>query len=109
MSLLFFIFGRVILMIESKFQASLIKELKIRFPGCIVLKSDPNYMQGIPDILVLYNDKWASLECKKDSKATKRPNQQYYVDTMERMSFSRFIFPENREAVLNELEQAFKS
>ena len=54
-------------MLENKFQANLIKELKERFPGCIVMKNDPTYIQGIPDLLVLHKDKWASLECKAES------------------------------------------
>lgn len=94
---------------ENKFQSELIKELKLRFPDCIVVKNDPNYIQGIPDLLILWNDKWAALECKKDSKATHRPNQNYYVEKMNNMSFSAFIYPENREVILNDLEQAFKS
>lgn len=95
--------------LERDFQAKLIKELKQRFEGCIVMKNDSSYIQGIPDLLVLYNDRWASLECKKSSKASKRPNQQYYVDKMNDMSFSRFICPENKREVLDELERAFKS
>jgi hypothetical protein len=94
---------------ESDFQASLIKELKKIFVGCIVMKLDSSYIQGIPDLLVLYKDKWASLECKKFAGAKKRPNQDYYVGLMNEMSFSRFIYPENKEEVLNELQQAFKS
>jgi len=94
---------------ESEFQAGLLKELKQRFPGCMVLKNDPNYIQGIPDLLVLYKDKWASLECKKSSTATKRPNQEYYISKMNDMSFSRLIFPENKEEILDELSQSFKS
>ncbi len=62
-------------MLENKFQANLIKELKKRFPGCIVMKNDPTYIQGIPDLLVLHNDKWAALECKKSAGAKKQPNQ----------------------------------
>ena len=96
-------------MLESKFQAELIKELNERFPGCIVLKNDPNYIQGIPDLLVLYKKKWASLECKKSANEKPRPNQPYYVDKMNEMSFSSFIYPENKEEVLNELQSAFKS
>lgn len=95
--------------LERDFQANLIKELKERFDGCIVMKNDSSYIQGIPDLLVLYNDKWASLECKKSKSASKRPNQQYYVDKMNTMSFSRFICPENKREVLDELEFAFKS
>lgn len=96
-------------MLERDFQASVIKELKERFPDCIVLKNDANYLQGVPDILVLNGNRWATLECKKSSKSSHRPNQKYYVDKMNDMSFSRFIFPENREDVLNDLEQSFKS
>lgn len=94
---------------ESVFQAKLIKEIKERFPGCIVIKNDPNYIQGMPDLLILYKNKWATLESKRSSHASKRPNQEYYVDKMNEMSFSRFIYPENKEEVLSELQQAFKS
>lgn len=94
---------------ENKFQSDLIKELKELFPGCIVLKNDPNYIQGIPDLLILYGKRWASLECKKSADAPARPNQPYYVRRMNKMSFSRFIFPENKEEVLRELQSAFKS
>lgn len=94
---------------ESEFQSKLIKELKEIFKGCLVIKLDPNYIQGIPDLLILYNNKWASLECKKSSTAKKRPNQDYYVELMNKMSFSRFISPENKEEVLNDIQQAFKS
>lgn len=95
--------------LESKFQADLILELKDRFPGCIVMKNDPNYIQGIPDLVILYGDRWASLEVKRSSTATQRPNQEYYVELMNIMSFSRFIFPENKEEVLDELQQSFRS
>jgi len=94
---------------ESYFQSKLIKELKERFPESIVLKTDPKYKQGMPDLLILYKDRWASLEVKKDSKATHRPNQEYYVEKMNNMSYSAFIFPENKEAVLNELERSFET
>lgn len=94
-------------MLESKFQADLKKELKQKFNGCIVTKLDSGDIQGIPDLLILYKDKWATLECKKNEKASKRPNQQYYVDRMNEMSFSRFICPENKEEVLNDLQNMF--
>lgn len=93
---------------ESQFQAELIKELKERFKGCLVMKLDSGYLQGIPDLLILYKKKWATLECKKTKNAKKRPNQDHYVDLMNEMSFSRFIFPENKEEVLNDLELTFK-
>lgn len=94
-------------MLESKFQADLKKELEKRFPGCIVTKLDSSYIQGIPDLLVLWRDKWAVLECKKNESAKKQPNQEYYVEKMNEMSFSKFIYPENKEEVLNDLQQAF--
>ena len=94
---------------ENKFQSDLIKEIKERFNGCIVTKLDSAHIQGIPDLLVLYKDKWATLECKRNSKASHRPNQEYYVNKMNEMSFSRFVYPENKEAVLDELQQSFKA
>ncbi|MDD3204171.1 MAG: hypothetical protein PHS74_00320 [Lachnospiraceae bacterium] len=94
--------------LERDFQSGLITELKKRFVGCIVTKLDSSYIQGIPDLLILYKNKWATLECKKSASASKQPNQPYYVKLMNEMSFSSFIYPENKEEVLNELQQAFK-
>ena len=90
---------------ESGFQDKLKEELKKLFPGCMIFKMDQ--IQGIPDLLILYKDKWASLENKKSLKAKHQPNQDYYVDMMNAMSFSRIIYPENKEEVLNELQHAF--
>ena len=95
--------------LERDFQAGLIKDLKQMFPGCIIMKNDSSYIQGIPDLLILYKDKWASLEVKKAANANRQPNQEYYVNQMNEMSFSRFIFPENKESVLNDLYQTFES
>lgn len=93
--------------LESGFQDKLIRDLKDIFVGCLVFKMDQ--IQGIPDLLVLYKNKWASLECKKSAKAKRQPNQEYYVGMMNEMSFSRFICPENKEEVLNDLRKAFKA
>lgn len=87
--------------LESGFQDALRAELKRMFPGCMIFKMDQ--IQGIPDLLILYEDKWASLEVKKSANANRRPNQEYYVDLMNEMSFSSFIYPENKEEVLDEL------
>lgn len=95
--------------LEREFQAKLIKELKNEFEGCIVMKNDSSYVQGIPDLLVLYKNKWASLEVKRSANAKKRPNQDYYVNKMDNMSFSRFIYPSNKEEVLDELRKSFGS
>lgn len=91
--------------LERDFQAKLIKEIKNEFPGCMVMKTDPTYIQGLPDLLILHNDKWAALEVKRSAKASKRPNQDYYVDKMNDMSFASFIYPENKEDVLDELRK----
>ena len=92
--------------LESKFQSDLIEEIKTLFPGCLVFKMDQQ--QGIPDLLILYGPRWASLECKRCSTAQRQPNQTYYVELMNRMSFSSFIYPENKEDVLNELQCTFE-
>lgn len=96
-------------MLENKFKTNLVNKLKEMFPGCIVLHTDPNEIQGIPDLIILYKDKWAALEGKKYANASHRPNQDYYVDLMNEMSFAAFIYPENKEEVLYELQQSFES
>lgn len=93
--------------LESGFQDKLIRDLKGLFPGSLIFKMDQ--LQGIPDLLILWKDKWASLECKKGSSAKRQPNQEYYVGLMNEMSFSRFICPENKEDVLRELCETFES
>lgn len=94
--------------LERDFQSKLIKELKDIFVGCLVMKLDSSYIQGIPDLLILHKNKWATLEVKKNANASKRPNQEYYVDKMDEMSFSRFICPENKEEVLDDLKRYLK-
>lgn len=96
-------------MLENRFKTKLIGELEDMFPGCMVLHLDPNEIQGIPDLLVLYRNKWAVLEGKKSATASHRPNQAYYVDLMDRMSFAAFIYPENKDEVLYALHLHFTS
>ena len=93
--------------LESKFQKELIDEIKTRYPGCVALKNDSSYIQGFPDWTILYEDKWAVLEMKRERGARKQPNQEYYVDKLNKMSFSRFVFPENKEEVLEDLDVLF--
>lgn len=94
-------------MAENRYQARIIKMLKKMFPGSIVLKNDANYMQGIPDILILFGFRWAMLEVKDSAESDERPNQGYYVAKCNEMSFAAFIYPENEEEVLRELQHAF--
>lgn len=93
--------------LESQFQKELIDEIKELFPGCIVLKNDSSYIQGFPDWTVFYRDKWAILEAKRSMRASRQPNQEYYIDILDRMSFARFVYPENKDEVLYELQLFF--
>ena len=96
-------------MLENRFKTNLIKEIKRRFPGCMIMHMDPNETQGIPDLLILHNNKCVALEGKKSKDASARPNQSYYVKKMNEMSYAAFIYPENKEEVLNEISRIFKS
>lgn len=93
---------------EREFQAWLIKELKRRFPNCIVLKTDPTYIQGLPDLLILYKNTWAALEVKKSENAHHQPNQEYYISKMGEMAFAAFVYPENVDEILFALEGYFE-
>lgn len=90
-------------MAENRFKTKLCRELKELFPGCIIAHLDPNEIQGIPDLLILYRNKWAVLEGKDYENAPHRPNQDYYVDLMDHMSFAAFIYPENKDEVIEAL------
>lgn len=93
---------------ETDFQSNVIDKIEAMFPGCEVMKQDATYKQGFPDIVVFYKKKWAMLEFKKSKDASHQPNQDYYVDKTNRMSFARFIYPENEQEVLNELESTLR-
>lgn len=95
--------------LESPFQQELGRDLRTMFPGCVVLKNDPTYLQGVPDLMVIWGNRYAFLECKKAAHAAHQPNQDYYVELFNEWSFAAFIYPENKEEVLNELQQAFSS
>lgn len=96
---------------ESEFQASLIRRIRDVFGDrCMVLKNDPNYRQGVPDLLILFDDgRWAALECKRYANASYRPNQAYYVDLLSQWSFAAFVYPENQEEIINALQRTFQA
>ena len=94
---------------EATYQAGLVKRIKKRFPDAVVMKTDSSQLQGCPDLLILKDKHWAMLEVKQSSTAKKRPNQEYYVDKFNNMSFSSFIFPENESEVLNAMERSFEA
>jgi hypothetical protein len=93
--------------LETDFQTGLKKDIRRLLPGCYVFKIDG--LQGVPDLLILFNDRWALLEVKRDAQAPYQPNQEWYIEQFNKMSFSSVIFPENKEVVLNALQQAFTS
>lgn len=95
--------------LEADFQADLIVELKKLFPGCVVLKNDSSYQQGIPDLTILFRKHWAMLEVKAGPHSIHQPNQDYYIDMADDLSFGAFIYPENKETILDELQQAFRT
>jgi hypothetical protein len=96
-------------MLESKFQGELIQELRVLFPGCIILKNDPNYLQGILDLTILFRDRWALLEVKASERAPRRPNQAYYVEILNNMSYAAFVYPTNKQEVLRALQATFEA
>lgn len=94
---------------ERDYQAKLIKKLEKMFPGCLILKNDSSYLQGVPDLSIFYGDKWAMLEVKVDVMAPTQPNQEHYIKRLDDMSFATLIYPDNEEAVLDALQSAFRS
>lgn len=93
-------------MLEKDFQKELIQDLKERFPGALIYKNETK--QGLPDLTILYQKRWALLECKKSKNAAHQPNQDYYVELANNMSYASFVYPENKGDVLNALEQALR-
>lgn len=94
---------------EGEYQTQLISTLKEIFPECVVLKNDSGYQQGIPDLLVLWNDRWAMLEVKASKESPAQPNQVWWVNVLNEMSFAAFIYPENESQVLYALQRSFEA
>lgn len=93
---------------ESKYQKELMDKIRSLYPGCIITKNDSGYIQGFPDWTILYGKRWAVLETKREKNAAKQPNQEYYVDKADEMSFARFVYPENEKEVLRDLDKHFR-
>jgi len=93
-------------MTETQYSRKLVNKLTDMFPGSLVFRNNPLHRQGIPDILILHRSRWAALEVKLSANSPVQPNQPYYVDMMDEMSFAAFIYPENEEEVLGELQLA---
>lgn len=96
-------------MLEGKYKTKLSKRIEQRLPGAVILKQDPNLLQGISDLLILWEFVWAALEVKAYRGAPDRPNQGYYVDLLNELSYAAVIYPENEEEILDELESALRA
>lgn len=96
-------------MLESKFQAETIKMIRKMLPGCIIMKTNPNYLQGIPDTLVLFGPRWALIEFKRSENEPFQPNQEWYIEHLNAMSYSTMMCPENRKMKLDELQYALRT
>jgi hypothetical protein len=94
---------------ETTYQLALVDKLKVMFPGCLILKNDPADRQGIPDLLILWGERWAMLEVKRSERSPTQPNQEYYVDHYNQMSFAAFIYPEIDDEVLIALNRFMNS
>lgn len=95
---------------ESVYQGRLIKKLGRLFPGCIILKNDSGYQQGIPDLVIFFGNQYAMLEVKPKVPTGPddfEPNQEYFIALFDEMSFGACIYPENERDVLHDLQQAF--
>lgn len=93
---------------EGRFKEAFHKDLLRIFPGCVLIKNDEQMLQGVPDTLLLWGPYWAMLEFKAGINAERQPNQDYWVDRFNEMSFGAFVYPENAEEVLHALQQAFR-
>lgn len=92
---------------ENEYQARLKKRIRKMLPDCIIIKIDD--IQGFPDLLILNKYNWAALEIKRCASSHKQPNQEYWIDRLDGMSFASFIYPENEEAILDALQRALLS
>jgi hypothetical protein len=92
---------------ESEYQNKLIKKLDSIFTGCVILKNDSSYIQGIPDLVIFFRDRWAMLEVKTSLQAHVQPNQEYWIGYLNTLSYASFICPETEDGVLYELQHAF--
>jgi hypothetical protein len=96
------------IVLEGRYKTRLIKKLENMFPGCMILKNDASYQQGVPDLIILWREHWAMLEVKRSKNADHQPNQDYFIRLLDGMSFAAFIYPENEEEILDGLQQAFQ-
>lgn len=90
--------------LESQYRTELSKRIQRRWPDSVIVPTDPSRQQGILDILILIGRRWAMLELKRRANSSRRPNQPYFVEKFNDMSYAAFICPENEDEVLDELQ-----
>jgi len=95
--------------LESKFKRDVREEIEALFPGCIIIKGNSSEVQGIPDMLVIWHERYAFLEFKRSANEIHQPNQDWYVGLLDEWSFAAFIYPENKEEILDALQLSFSS
>ena len=93
---------------ESKFQSDLITAIELMIPNAVVMKNDPNYRQGFPDLVVYHEDRFVLLECKRNKGAPEQPNQRYWIDWFGQFTYTAFVYPENKSEVLHAVQQALR-
>lgn len=95
--------------LESSFKARVVKHIREELlPGCILTTGNSASQQGIPDVFIVYHNKWAMLEFKRAANSVHQPNQDYFVRMLDEWSFAAFIFPENEEEVLSALQSTLR-
>ena len=95
---------------ESTFQKIFLDKVRELVPGCIAMKNDAQYIQGIYDWTIQKGSKAAALEIKKSKDAPHRPNQDYYINKInEQGGFGRFVYPENEKQVLEDIVNFFNN
>lgn len=93
--------------LEKDFQKDFIHKIKTLLPNSIAIKNDANYLQGFPDWTVIDGPRVYVFEAKAFKKANRQPNQEYYINAINAAGgFARFVYPENMQEVLDEIQRA---
>lgn len=106
--------GPVVPRREREYQPGLIKRIenlfKVKFQVEVYVRKI-DIQQGWPDLLILAPGFWALLEVKKEEPTSAddfEPNQEWWIEEFDSMSFSACIYPENEQEVLHALKEAFR-
>ncbi len=95
-------------MLENLFKKYVKKRIIDRFPNLDLDFITPTN-RSMPDMIIIAPIVWAALEFKRSEGASLRPNQDYHIMRLNEKGYATFVFPENVEEVLDELEILFLS